>query len=319
MLAENYRINTVDGHSIFVRHWKDKGIKAPRALIHILHGMAEHSDRYGYFAEALVNAGFEVIAHDHRGHGHSGSDPADLGHYADQAGWQKVVDDVLQVQEQVKQRLTNVPVVVFAHSMGSFIAQAFVMQHSEKLAGFIISGSNYNPPRLYRLLRRVAWLERFRLGKRGRSAILDYLSFGSFNNKFKPTRTSFDWLSRDPNQVDKYINDPLCGFVCTTQTWYELCGGLSYISEPDNLKKITAKLPIYLFYGENDPVSGAKHSVEILRKKLQQAGVTEVSCRMYPNGRHEMLNEINRDEVITDTLNWLSNHFAASEKKLTHA
>ncbi|HET8707230.1 MAG TPA: alpha/beta hydrolase [Pseudomonadales bacterium] len=318
MLAETYRIQTGDGHSIFVRHWPSKNA-APRALIHILHGMAEHSERYARLAEALTRAGFDVVAHDHRGHGHSVANPTDLGHYGGKDSWKHLVNDVLLVQQHALQSKPGLPVVLFAHSMGSFIAQAFAIQHSNTLAGLIISGSNYNPPSLYRFLRRIAWLERLRLGQRGRSSLLDFLSFGSFNKKFNPSRTSFDWLSRDPLEVDKYINDPLCGFICTTQTWMELCSGLIEISTLDNLKKITPKLPIYLFYGENDPVSGAKHSVEILRKNLQLAGVTDVSCRMYPNGRHEMLNEINRDEVITDALNWLNNHFAATEKKLNHA
>lgn len=314
MLAEHYRIDTPDGHSIFARHWFNKNNNTPRALIHILHGMAEHSERYDYFANKLVNAGFEVIAHDHRGHGNSVAKKDDLGHYADSHGWEKVVNDVLIVQDYAKQKLPEIPVVLFSHSMGSFIGQAFALKYSDRLSGLIISGSNYNPPKLYKFMHKVAWMERLRLGRRGRSALLNYLSFGSFNRPFAPTRTAFDWLSRDPTQVDKYINDPNCGYTCTTQTWIEFIKGLIIISNPKNLRQINAKLPIYMFYGENDPVSGPKHSVEILRQKLQTAGVTDVTSKMYPNGRHEMLNEINRDEVINDTLIWLNSHFAAYEK-----
>jgi len=318
IISEHYRITTTDGHSIFVRHWLNRDI-TPRALIHVLHGMAEHSERYDHFAQRLAQAGFEVIAHDHRGHGNSVNSAEDLGHYADNDGWNKVVSDVLTVQQHAIQKSRPLPVVLFAHSMGSFIAQAFTIQHSDKLAALIISGSNYNPPRVYRLLRQIARLERVRLGKRGRSKLLDHLSFGSFNKRFKPVRTDFDWLSRDPMQVDRYVKDPLCGFICTTQTWMDLSNGLISITRPANLKKIRSTLPICLFYGENDPVSGKKHSVEILRTQLQKAGVTDISCRMYPNGRHEMLNEINREEVISDTLNWLDRRFISAEKKINHA
>lgn len=301
MLHEAFRLATDDGCSLHVNHWRTPD--APRALVMIAHGMAEHSGRYERFAEALVGAGFEVYAHDQRGHGLS-AEPDQLGHYADQDGWNKVVRDLASLNHHMRQQHPGLPIILFAHSMGSYIAQSYLMQHSCSVQGVVLSGSNYQPVALYRSAELIARFERWRQGPRGRSALIERLSFGSFNRAFRPLRTTFDWLSRDPAEVDRYVADPLCGFRCSNQLWLDLLGGLQQISEIDNLAQIDSQLPLLVIGGACDPVSQGQR-LEDLAGALRKAGLARVELRIYPGARHELLNETNRDEVVGDLLQWL--------------
>jgi len=189
--------------------------------------------------------------------------------------------------------------------MGSYIAQAYLLHHSASLNGAILSGSNFQPVALYRAAKVIAHLERLRQGLRGRSALIDFLSFGSFNKAFKPNRTAFDWLSRDPDEVDKYVSDPLCGFRCTNQLWIDLLGGLQQISKASNLAQIDPGLPILVMGGECDPVSEGKR-LKSLAHALRDAGCQNLQLNIYPQARHELFNEINRDAVTADVLAWLA-------------
>jgi alpha-beta hydrolase superfamily lysophospholipase len=150
----------------------------------------------------------------------------------------------------------------------------------------------------------IARFERFRQGATGRSALLEFLSFGSFNKAFKPTRTDFDWLSRDPAEVDRYINDPLCGFRCTNQLWIDLLGGLQDITKPENLARIAKTLPMLVVGGACDPVSDGERLKDLARA-LRQSGNPSVTLKIYPDARHELLNETNRDAVTADLVQWL--------------
>ncbi|MBL0949289.1 MAG: alpha/beta hydrolase, partial [Pseudomonas sp.] len=156
----------------------------------------------------------------------------------------------------------------------------------------------------YKTARLIAGFERWRLGPKGRSKVIDYLSFGSFNKAFKPNRTAFDWLSRDAAEVDKYVTDPLCGFVCTTQLWCDLLDGLQYITPVENLAQIDADLPLLVIGGSRDPVSDGKRLGD-LAGALREAGVRDVQLKIYPEARHELLNESNRDEVTAHLIDWL--------------
>lgn len=189
--------------------------------------------------------------------------------------------------------------------MGSYIAQAYLLHHSASLHGAILSGSNFQPVALYRAARLIARAERLRQGLRGRSALIEFLSFGSFNKAFKPNRTAFDWLSRDPDEVDKYVNDPLCGFRCTNQLWIDPLGGLQQISKASNLKQIDPGLPILVMGGECDPVSEGKRLTS-LANALRDAGCQNLHVNIYPQARHELFNETNRDAVTADVLAWMA-------------
>jgi alpha-beta hydrolase superfamily lysophospholipase len=197
---------TANDHSrLYVNQWLPD--TPPKALIMVSHGMAEHGGRYARLAEALCGAGYGVFALDQRGHGRT-ADEGTLGLFAERDGWNKVVGDLASLNQHIGQQLPGVPIILLGHSMGSYIAQAYLLHHSASLHGAILSGSNFQPVALYRAARLIARAERLRQGLRGRSALIEYLSFGSFNKAFKPNRTAFDWLSRDPDEVDRYRHDP---------------------------------------------------------------------------------------------------------------
>lgn len=290
-----------DRSRLYVNQWLPDG--PAKAMIMLSHGMAEHSGRYIRLAEALCAAGYGLYALDQRGHGRT-ADEGTLGLYAEKDGWNKVVGDLASLNQHIGQQQPGLPIILLGHSMGSYIAQAYLLHHSASLDGAILSGSNFQPVALYRAAGVIARLERARQGLRGRSALIDFLSFGSFNKSFKPNRTAFDWLSRDPLEVDKYINDPLCGFRCTNQLWIDLLGGLQQISKASNLAQIDPGLPIMVMGGECDPVSEGKR-LKSLAHALREAGCQNLLLTIYPQARHEVFNETNRDEVTADVLKWL--------------
>ncbi|WP_460134503.1 alpha/beta hydrolase [Pseudomonas sp. S1_E04] len=293
---------TANDHSrLYVNQWMPEG--PAQAVVMLSHGMAEHSGRYARLAGALCAAGYGVFALDQRGHGRT-ADEGTLGLYAEEDGWNKVVGDLASLNQHIGQQQPGLPIILLGHSMGSYIAQAYLVHHSASLHGAILSGSNFQPVALYRVARLIARAERLRQGVRGRSALIEFLSFGSFNKAFKPNRTAFDWLSRDPVEVDTYINDPLCGFRCTNQLWIDLLGGLQHISKASNLAQIDPGLPILIMGGECDPVSEGKR-LKSLTHALREAGCQYLQLNIYPQARHELFNETNRDEVTADVLTWL--------------
>ncbi|MET1079078.1 MAG: alpha/beta hydrolase [Pseudomonas sp.] len=310
MRHDAFWLTASDAASLYVNHWF--GEQPPKAVVMIAHGMAEHSARYARLAQALVDAGYAVYALDQRGHGHTAQRGV-LGHFADQDGWRKVVNDLASLNHHIRQQHPDAPIFLFSHSMGSYIGQAYLMQHSCSLQGAVLSGSNYQPTALYRIAMLVARLERWRQGPTGRSALLEFLSFGSFNKALKPTRTAFDWLSRDPAEVDKYVQDPLCGFRCTNQLWLDLLGGLQQITPVQQLAQIDTALPLLVIGGSCDPVSDGKR-LEDLASALRQAGNRSVELKVYPDARHELLNESNREQVTLDLIHWLDAQLAHSRQ-----
>lgn len=310
MLHDDFWLTASDAPPLYVNRWY--AAQAPKAVVMVSHGMAEHGGRYARLGEALVAAGYELYAHDQRGHGKTAQRGV-LGMYAEQHGWQRVVNDLANLNHHIRQQHPNVPIFLLGHSMGSYIGQAYLMHHSCSVQGAILSGSNYQPVGLYKAAAGIARFERWRQGATGRSALIDFLSFGSFNKAFKPNRTKFDWLSRDPLEVDKYVNDPLCGFRCTNQLWIDLLEGMQQITPVNSLKQIDANLPLLIIGGDRDPVSEGKR-LEHLSAALREAGHTNTLLKLYPDARHELLNETNRDEVTADLLGWLEKTLTLSRR-----
>ncbi len=299
-----FKLTSTDRHEIFVHQWQ---IDSPCKILVIAHGMAEHGARYAALATFLNNHKISVYAIDHRGHGKSTRDENDIGHFSkNENGWEKVVEDLHRVINHLQMLNPNVPVILFGHSMGSFISLGFSIRYGKKLKALILSGSNSSPILLYKLARFVTQIEIWRQGSNGKSSLLEFLSFGSFNKKFEPARTKFDWLSRDPEQVDIYINDPYCGFKISNKSWMDLLGGLIEISERPRLSLIPSQLPIYIFGGDSDPVGGFGKGISRLSDELRASGIKNVKLKLYKEGRHEMVNETNKEEVFTDVINWLN-------------
>lgn len=301
MIHQTFWLDANDRSGLLVNQWLPGA--TPKAIVLLVHGMAEHTARYARLGKTLNEAGFGLYAHDQRGHGKT-AERGTPGYFADHDGWCAVVSDVASLHQHIGQAHPGLPIFLLGHSMGSYIAQAYLLHHSNSLQGAILSASNFQPVALYRAASLIAQLERWRQGPKGRSALIEWLSFGSFNKAFKPNRTRYDWLSRDPAEVDAYANDPLCGFRCTNQLWIDLLGGLQQISKASNLVQIDSALPLLVMGGACDPVSEGKR-LESLAGALRKAGSQDLQLKIYPQARHELFNEINRDEVTADVVEWL--------------
>ena len=301
MRADTFRLKADDGADIHIYRWLPDG--APRGVVQIAHGLAEHAARYGRLAGALTGQGLAVYADDHRGHGQTAG-AGDLGFFAEREGWRKCVGDLWSLNRRIAADHAGLPIVLLGHSMGSFMAQDFVADHSDAIAALVLSGSNGPPPAIAGLGRMIARIERLRQGARGKSALLQSLMFGDFNKRFKPARTPFDWLSRDPAEVDAYIADPLCGFEFTNQLAVDLLDALGPLLTPERLARIRKDLPVYIFSGSDDPVGA---NLPALAEAYRNAGLTRVDMRVYTGARHETLNETNRDEVTADLVAWIAN------------
>lgn len=313
MKEQTRYISSKDGIQLFVRIWSPD--ETPKAVVQVVHGMAEHSQRYGRLAEALCSEGIEVWADDHRGHGQTalgGKNPPEagglLGHCADQDGFNKVVADLEHLSGIIKQERPNVPLFLLGHSWGSFLAQAYIERSAQNLAGCILSGTRGpgGPEELVGAV--LAALIAAIKGCRKFSPLIYKLADGPYNNAFKPNRTQFDWLSRDNAEVDVYVADPLCGFPCSVAFYRDLARGLRSIHRKEALDRIPKNLPIFVFAGSADPVGEMGKSPTKLVEAYKQEGIKDLEFILYPEGRHEMLNEINREEVIQNLLSWLNRH-----------
>ena len=298
MAASEFVVEARDGARLFVRRWLPEA--PPRAIVQIAHGVAEHSLRYQDFALALNRAGIGAVAHDLRGHGRTAA-PEDLGFFAAADGWRLCLDDLWTLNRRIAADHASAPIVLFGHSMGALLAEGFIADHGASLAGAILSGAGGRPPAAAALARPIAHFERWRLGPRGKSPLLMTMFFGEFNKPFRPARTDFDWLSRDPAEVDAYVADPLCGFDVTTQLLIDLLGGLSPLLAPETLARIPKALPIYVMNGARDPVGA---NVRSLIDAYRAAGLAPLA-RSYADARHELLNETNREEVKADLIAWI--------------
>lgn len=296
-----------DGTTIATYSWLPEG--DPVAVVQIAHGMAEHAQRYDRFARALTDAGYAVYANDHRGHGATAGDRERLGHFADADGWRLVVSDMVALTDRIESEHPGLPVFLLGHSMGSMLSRSYVIEHGDRVAGLVLSGTGGDPGLLGKVGGVIAALEARVRGKRHRSRLLDKMTFGAFNGNFKPNRTSFDWLSRDHAEVDKYVADPLCGNLHSATFWVDMLGGLASINDATNVRRIRKDLPILLVSGERDPVGGkAADGVRAVAAQFRAAGVTDVREIFYSEARHEILNETNRDQVTADIVAWLDAH-----------
>jgi alpha-beta hydrolase superfamily lysophospholipase len=307
MRFDQFDLRVADGVALHVRRWRPDG--EPRAVVQVAHGMAEHSGRYARLAAVLVGAGYAVWAHDHRGHGLTARSDDDLGHFADEDGFERVVGDLLAVRAELEQEGEDGAgrnVALFAHSMGSFIAQAALALHPpSQWDSVILAGSDAPGGLSYEAFLQAAKVERRLHGPRGRSTTLHNLAFGPYNLAFRPTRTDSDWLSRDSAEVDAFLADPRTGFNLTNQAWVDFIGGREHVAHTGFNAIHPKDLPILLLAGDNDPVGRKGKGVRELADQLGAAGMGDVEVRLYPGARHEVINETNRDEVQAEVLAFL--------------
>ncbi len=302
MQAHERRLTTGDGHNIPIYHWESP---QPKAVIHLLHGMSEHALCYADVATELTAAGYHVAAHDHRCHGHACS-PAQLGQADERNSFERICDDVLLVNTQLRHQYPGLPIFLLGHSMGSFIALIFAQRHPCLIHGLLLEGSGYNPPWFLRLAAFIARIEARRQGANGQSRLLHRMSFGDFNRHFRPARSDYDWLSRDQAFVDRYLADPLCGRQVSNLFWAQMLSALVAMSQQVSMNHIDSSLPVYLFAGDRDPVGKMGRSVRHLQQRLQRAQIRQVDLRLYAQARHDLLHETCRAEVMRDLLAWLA-------------
>lgn len=308
MISDTFRIHAEDGADIFVYRWLPEEEMSPKAIVQISHGMAEHAARYEDFARALVEAGFAVYANDHRGHGRTAGSLDNVGYFADEDGWNLVVEDMRNLTNHIKEAHPDIPVFLFGHSMGSLLSRCYTFQYADEIRGAILSGTGGDPGLLGKLGILIAKIEIAIRGRKARSPLMTRLSFGRFNNAFKPNRTEFDWLSRDPDQVDKYVADPFCGGVFTAGFFLDMLSGLRDANDPANIGRTPKNLPMYIFSGEKDPVADKTRGVKKLYELYKKLGIEKVRLKFYKDGRHEMLNETNKERVYSDVIDWLDRH-----------
>ncbi|MFZ5351989.1 MAG: alpha/beta hydrolase [Bacillota bacterium] len=307
MKYEHFTFYDPQDFEIYVYKWMPEEGTVPKAAIQIAHGMAETAARYERLADYLTSHGYIVYANDHRGHGRTAKSLDNVG-YLGKDGFNWAVKDMHQLNGIIRKENTELPVILIGHSMGSFMSQQYITLYGESLDALILSGTNgaFGFDVSAGIL--LARLEIALKGDKHRSKLLDKMSFGKFNNPFKPARTQFDWLSRDCQEVDKYIDNPYCGSVFSAGYFYDLARALKKLHLPDAMSKIPKELPIYIFSGDMDPVGNYGKGPKRLYNMYKELNIKNVTLKLYKNGRHEMLNETNRDEVMKDILDWLNNN-----------
>ena len=283
------------------------GAARPRGIIVIAHGMAEHASRYARFAASAVEEGYAVLAGDHRGHGATAA-PGGFGFVAEKGGWERVVADMGTVLDAARRAWPDVPVFLMGHSWGSFLARDLAARRGGELAGLILLGTGSGTGALTRPAAAVCAGESRLRGPRHPSRLLNALAFGPYQRHFAPNRTEADWISRDPKEVDRYVADPWCGFVCSASFFRDLVAGGRAVNTAAHATAVPAQLPMLLASGDRDPVGAMGRGVQRSATLYRRAGVREVSVILYPGGRHELLNETNRDQVTGDILTWIDGH-----------
>jgi len=305
MRTDPFLFTADDGAALYVHRWLPDNDGDIRAVVHIAHGLSEHGARYAEVAQFLTDSGIAVFANDHRGHGRTAADSDEMGHFAATDGWGRIAKDLVQISSEQKRQYSDRPLILLGHSLGAYLAQQMAYEQGDLFDAIAMSGLNGKVSPLVAIGKWIAKFERLRLGQRGRSRFLNSLSFDGFNKPFAPNRTPFDWLSRDAVEVDRYVQDPWCGFIATTQTWVDFLNAILEIARPENRMCVPKDLPLYLFSGHRDPVSDFGNGLETLVTAYHGHGVRTVRHRLYADARHELFNELNRAEVFDDLLDWL--------------
>lgn len=309
-------ITSHDGQKIFLRIWNQ--VEKPKGIVQIIHGMAEHSARYETFALFLNKKGYIIYADDHRGHGHSLTEEEVFG-YIGENGFQKIVKDEQLISELIKNKYPQLPLFIFAHSFGSFIGQEYIIQYSEKIDGMILSGSAKQNGLDVKMGRVLATFQNTVFDDKKEAKLIDQLSFGSFNKKFKDQKPTSSWLTRDAKVVDQYKKDELSGFVSPINFYYELFHTFKSLYQTKRLKKIEKDLPLLIISGDMDPVGKYGKAVQALYEQYVQLDLENVNIKLFKDARHELVNELNNQEVFSYIDDWLQQQTESNKTSIIGA
>lgn len=305
MDSQTFFITDAYGKSINVYRWMPNQ-ESLRGIVQVAHGVAEHAGRYERLAHVLTTSGYGVYAHDHRGHGKT--DPDNPGFINSDDGFMLMTENVRDVFDHIRHEHPDTPLFQLGHSMGSALVMRALQKNYTRPEGVIYSGVIAPPPFYISLGVRLAAISSRIYGPDSPGTFLETLVFGPYRNAFKPYRTNADWLSRDKEEVDAYLNDPYCNFILSVSFYRDFLNGVATTLSKSNLKKHPSELPVCIFSGDADPVGNNGKGVNLVAETLKQAGVTDLQLNLYEGGRHEMLNEINRNQVIADLLSWIEKY-----------
>ena len=305
-MAEAIRgsFRSVTGQELEKRLWPAEG--QPKAVVQFVHGMAEHIDRYDAPAKALNQASFIVVGHTHLGHGQNA---AVKGYFADKDGWAALIEDTNALRRETQAQYPDLPYFLLGHSMGSFVARTYCLKYEEGLAGAIFSGTGQIGKVIVTARSAIAANQCFFVVEQNHCILQHHMNFSANNKKVENPKTDSDWLTRDAEQVALYKADPLCGFPFTARAYADMFSGLRRLY-PEHLSAMKQDIPVLLFAGDHDPVGSNGQGVRQVYEEIKAAGVQDVTLKLYEGGRHEMLNEINREEVYADLIGWLNSKLA---------
>ena len=314
MKSSTFTFTDQDGIKIFVYKWEPD--TAPKAVVQFIHGMAEHAKRYAQVAEALCNAGYICYANDIRGHGMTAGDLTEATLEGNAGvlgpnGWRGVVNDVYELSKIVKKENPSVPLFLIGHSWGAMIVQDYIQEWGNEIKGCILSGTTGKVRALVlKAGKMIVKNEIKKLGPTAPSEKMHDMNFKSYNHDWQQEEgaTGFEWLSRDKAEVQKYIDDPWCGFITPATFWLESINGSKKIYDEKNEQKIPKDLPIHFISGALCPVGNKTKGVMAMINRLKKLGIKEVTYKFYQDTRHELFHEINREEVFKDVINWLDSH-----------
>lgn len=309
MVRNEFTFPSADGKTqIHAVEWLPEG--EIQAVLQIAHGVSEYILRYEPFAEYLAVRGFAVVGHDHLGHGGSMTPNSAPMYFGPKGSWNWVVADIETRRVLAKQQFPDIPYFLLGHSMGSFLARTYLIQHPGKVDAAILMGTGQMSPLLVAGGKAIAAIESLRVGESSASPLVQQLAFGTYNKIFAPNRTGFDWLSVNPVNVDHYISDPLCGGNPSIGLFREMLHGISFIAKPENLSRMDMTTPILFISGGMDPVGDCSKGVKRAYASFQQAGVRNVSLKLYPELRHEILCEACCETVYEDVYQWMRSNAA---------
>jgi alpha-beta hydrolase superfamily lysophospholipase len=303
MFAKQFTLNAKSGAALNVYHEPAKG--TPRGIVTIDHGIAEHAARYANFAQTLSAKGYHVYAHDHRGHGATKVPGASLGTFAKTDGWQRVLDDTLEIRNHAKTAHPDLPLVLFGHSMGGLISLNSALRDPVGVAALAVWNANFSAGLLGRVGQMILMAERMMLGSDVPSMVLPKLTFQDWAKKESDGRTGYDWLSHDQAQVDAYLADPLCGWDASVGMWQDVFKLVFHGANDANFANLPKALPINLRGGGHDPATEFGKATMQLSERLSKMGFSNVTTAIGPDNRHECLNDTNRDEVVDKFVLWL--------------
>ena len=306
MKKEEFSFRSSDGKTdIHAVKWIPEG--EVKAILQISHGMVEYIERYEEFAEHLTGYGILTAGHDHLGHGHSVGTEEDFGYFAEEQGNTRLLRDINEMRKRLEKEYPDVPYFLLGHSMGSFLARQYISVYGQGLTGAVIMGTGYQPKALTMTGMALTKVTAAVKGWRYRSKLIDNMAFGGYNKKFEPARTDKDWLSRNEANVDAYKKEKRCSFMFTLNGYYNLFLSLYKLSCADYVGKMPKELPVLFVSGEDDPVGNFGEGVKKVYRQFEELGMKKISMKLYPDDRHEILNELDRETVYGDITQWILN------------